>query len=72
MNKLTLFFSTRKIYGIATAIVAVTIVPSIIVKLFFGSGALREVYTDTNLRILYGSNGKDFTKEAIYIMTRVK
>ena len=49
-----------------------TIVPTIIVKLFFGGGALREVYTDENLRILYGSDGKHFDKEFIYVMTIVK
>ncbi len=49
-----------------------TIVPTLIVRVFFGGGALREVYTDNDLRILYGSNGKDFNKESIYIMTRVK
>lgn len=49
-----------------------TVIPSFIVKLFFGGGALREVYTDEDMRILYGSNGKDFNKEFIYVMTRVK
>jgi hypothetical protein len=49
-----------------------TVIPGFIVKLFFGGGALREVYTDEDMRILYGSNGKDFTKECIYVMTRVK
>ena len=49
-----------------------TVLPSFLVKLFFGGGALREVYTDEDMRILYGSNGKDFTKENIYVMTRVK
>ncbi len=50
----------------------INIVPTLIVKLFFGKGALREVYTDSDLRILYGSDGKNFKKEALYIMTRVK
>ncbi|GAC1640446.1 MAG: hypothetical protein NVS9B14_21940 [Candidatus Acidiferrum sp.] len=49
-----------------------TAIPSFIVRLFFGGGALREVYTDEDMRILYGSNGKDFTREFIYVMTRVK
>jgi hypothetical protein len=49
-----------------------TILPGFVVKLFFGGGALREVYTDEDMRILYGSNGKDFSKEFIYVMTRVK
>ncbi len=50
----------------------ITIVPSPIVKLFFGGGTLREVYTDEDLRILYGSNGKEFKNQYLYIMTRVK
>lgn len=50
----------------------ITVVPSIIVKLFFGGGTLREIYTDDNLRILYGSNGKEFKNQYLYIMTKVK
>lgn len=50
----------------------ITIVPTLIVRLFFGKGTLREVYTDANLRILYGSSKKNFDKEAIYVMTKVK
>lgn len=49
----------------------ITIVPSIIVKLLFGKGALREVYTDQDLRITYGSNGKNFEREALYVLVRV-
>ncbi len=44
---------------------------TLVMDLVFGAGALREVYTDSDLRILYGSNGKDFSKEAIYILSRV-
>ena len=50
----------------------ITIVPSVVVRLFFGAGALREVYTDENLRIAYGSNGKNFEDESIYILRKVK
>ncbi len=50
----------------------ITVVPKIIVKLFFGGGTLREVYTDEDLRILYGSNNKEFKNQYLYIMTRVK
>jgi hypothetical protein len=50
----------------------ITIVPSFLVKLFFGGGTLREVYTDQDLRILYGSNGKEFKNQYLYIMTKVK
>jgi hypothetical protein len=49
-----------------------TVVPKIIVKLFFGGGTLREIYTDEDLRILYGSNKKEFKNQYLYIMTRVK
>lgn len=49
----------------------VTIVPTWIVKLFFGGGKLEEVYTDQDLRILYGSNGKKNSRRSIYIMSRV-
>lgn len=50
----------------------ITIVPRPIVKLFFGGGTLREIYTDEDLRILYGSNNKEFKNQYLYIMTRVK
>lgn len=49
----------------------ITVVPKIIVKLFFGGGTLREVYTDESLRILYGSNGSEFKNQYLYIMTKV-
>lgn len=49
----------------------ITILPSIFVKLFFGGGALREVYTDKDLRLAYGSNGKSFERESLYVMVRV-
>jgi hypothetical protein len=48
-----------------------TIVPTLIVKYFFQGGALVEVYTDEDTRILYGSNGKDFKNKYLYIMTKV-
>lgn len=50
----------------------ITVVPRPIVKIFFGGGTLREVYTDESLRILYGSNGKNFKDQYLYIMTKVK
>jgi len=50
-----------------------SIVPGIIVKLFFGGGFLREVYTDRDLRITYGGDSReDREDEYIYIMTRVE
>jgi hypothetical protein len=50
----------------------ITVVPRLIVKFFFGGGTLREVYTDKDLRILYGSNNKNFKNQYLYIMTKVK
>jgi hypothetical protein len=50
----------------------ITVVPKLVVKLFFGGGTLREIYTDEDLRILYGSNNKEFKNQYLYIMTRVK
>lgn len=49
-----------------------TIVPWLIVQLFFGSGSLDEIYTDNDLRICYGSNGNSDARKAIYVMTKVK
>jgi len=49
----------------------ITIVPSWIVKFFFGGGKLEEVYTDSDLRILYGKSNKANARRSIYIMTRV-
>jgi hypothetical protein len=49
----------------------ITVVPTFIVRIFFGGGTLREVYTDENLRILYGTNSKEFKKDYLYIMTRI-
>jgi uncharacterized surface protein with fasciclin (FAS1) repeats len=46
--------------------------PSIFVKLFFGGGSLRELYTDSDMRILFGSNNDQFKNPYLYIMTRVK
>lgn len=48
-----------------------TIVPGIIVSLFFGGGYLREVYTDEDMRITYGGKKlQNRERESIYIMTR--
>lgn len=49
-----------------------TIVPTLIVRLFFGGGILREVYTDETLRLTYGSDGKNFEKDHLYVMVRVE
>ncbi|MEL6318474.1 MAG: hypothetical protein AAFR16_12655, partial [Pseudomonadota bacterium] len=50
-----------------------TIVPKLLVRLFFGGGGLREVYTDDTLRITYGARSlSDRSEEFIYVMTRVE
>ena len=48
----------------------VTIVPTFIVRLFFGGGTLLEVYTDSTMRILYASGNADFKKNYLYVMVR--
>lgn len=48
----------------------ITVVPTPVVRLFFTGGTLREVYTDETMRILYGSNNKEFKKQYLYIMLR--
>ncbi len=48
----------------------ITIVPSFIVKLFFGGGKLEEVYTDEDVRILYGTAAKAGSRRSLYVMTR--
>lgn len=50
----------------------ITIVPTFIVRLFFGGGTLREVYTDEDLRLIYGSDGKNNSKESLYVMERAR
>jgi len=48
----------------------ISIVPTWIVRLFFRGGALNEIYTDHDLRLLYGSNDRVFKKAALYVMIR--
>lgn len=49
----------------------ITVVPWLIVRLFFGGGKLNEVYTDEDLRITYGNSSDGDLKNYLYIMTRV-
>ncbi len=49
----------------------ITIVPKLIVKLFFRGGKLEEIYTDHDMRILYGQSRKKNARRSIYIMTRM-
>jgi hypothetical protein len=49
----------------------ITIVPTWIVWLFFGGGALDEVYTDGDMRIAYGSDNRGNAR-SLYVMTRVE
>lgn len=48
------------------------VVPTIFVRIFFGGGTLQEVYTDRDLRILYGYNDNEFLRPALYIMMKEK
>lgn len=50
----------------------VTIVPTWVVRLFFGGGKLEEVYTDQDMRIVFGSSDKRNSRRSIYVMTRVQ
>ncbi len=49
-----------------------TIIPGFLLRLFAPSVASREVYIDDDLRISYGSDGKDFGQEVLYVMERVE
>lgn len=46
------------------------VLPSIFVRLFFGGGTLKEVYTDKDIRISYGTS-KEAKAPFLYIMKRV-
>lgn len=48
------------------------LIPSFVVRWFFGQGALREVYTDQDLRITFGSSRKDLEKNYIYVLKRIQ
>jgi len=48
-----------------------TILPSFFVRLFFGGGFLREVYTDEDLRITYGAKKSSFKDSYLYILKRI-
>jgi hypothetical protein len=50
----------------------IVIVPSEIVKIAFGGGTLEEVYTDRDLRLLYGRKNPPSTRRFLYVMTRMK
>jgi hypothetical protein len=49
----------------------ITIVPTWIVKLFFGGGKLEEVYTDEDMRILFGTSARPEARRSLYVMVRV-
>lgn len=42
------------------------------VRWFFGGGFLKEVYTDEDMRITFGSDNSNQVKNYIYVMSRVK
>jgi len=47
------------------------VLPAFFVRLFFGGGFLREVYTDEDLRITYGAKKSSFKDSYLYILKRV-
>jgi hypothetical protein len=49
----------------------ITIVPRLIVRLFFGGGTLEEVYTDHDMRLVYGTSNKRNARKSLYVMTRI-
>ena len=50
----------------------ITIVPTLIVRLFFGRGHLREIYTDEDIRItITNTNGDDPANAQLYVFKRV-
>lgn len=48
-----------------------TVLPSFIVRLFFGGGFLEEVYTDEDLRITFGTSKNEKIKSYIYVLKRL-
>lgn len=48
-----------------------TLLPAFLVRWFFGGGYLKEVYTDSDLRIAFGSDKSDQIKNYIYVLKRV-
>lgn len=48
-----------------------TLIPGFLGRMLFGASTVREVYTDEDLRISYGMDGKNGSNDYIYIMTRV-
>ena len=49
-----------------------TVLPGFLVRLLFGGGALKEVYTDHDMRITYGADSNKFKDDFIYILTRAE
>jgi hypothetical protein len=47
------------------------LVPTWVVKTFFGKGSLREVYTSADLRITFGSDRDNLDDNYIYVLQRV-
>lgn len=50
----------------------IVIVPSEIVKIAFAGGSLEEIYTDQDLRLLYGRKNPPSIRRFLYVMARVK
>lgn len=48
------------------------VLPNWFVKLTFGGGILREVYTDESMRLAYGTDYDEFDVPYLYVMTRAE
>lgn len=48
-----------------------SITPAWVVRAFFRGGVLHEVYTDHDLRVLYGASARDADDRYLYVMRRV-
>lgn len=49
-----------------------TVLPGLFVRLFFGGGTLREVYTDHDLRIAYGNSRDGNLQDYLYVLRRTR
>lgn len=50
----------------------IAIVPTPVVEQFFSGGTLDEVYTDHNLRIVYGTSYRPNARRFLYVMRRIE
>ncbi len=65
LTDLPFYAERKKLKGMRTAL------PGLFVRLFFPKGTLREVYTDKDLRLTYGSDDKGILTNYLYVLKRV-